>query len=125
MLLPTISSTSATTVSTGPTATIPRDFVRFAYAADTKPHSKSAFWSSYTSMSTSVSTVVVFTYQAMELDVMTHVNQGHGVTITCLLLWLNVLKSSWVMAVLSGSRGNWRVLAYLPKTLPIRPSHAK
>jgi hypothetical protein len=92
MLLPTTSSTSATTTfpsddsgiaSTGPTATIPREFVSFADAVGAKPPSKPAFWSSYTSMSTGVR-ATVFTYQVVlvELDVTTHVIQGRGVTVT-------------------------------------------
>jgi hypothetical protein len=61
--------------SAGPTATVPRAFVSFADAVDAKPPSKLAFWLSYTSMSTSVR-AIVFTYQAVELDVTTPVNQG-------------------------------------------------
>jgi hypothetical protein len=34
--------------STGPTATVPREFVCFADAVDAKPPSRAAFWSSYT-----------------------------------------------------------------------------
>ena len=63
MLPPTTSSTSPTIrfqhndsgiASTGPTATVPRQSVSIADAVGAKPPSKAAFWSSYTSTSTSV-----------------------------------------------------------------------
>jgi hypothetical protein len=78
MLPLTTSSTSSTTsrsddsgiatTASGPTATIPREFVGFADAVDAKPPSKPAYWSPYTFMSTGVR-AIVFTYQVVELDV--------------------------------------------------------